>query len=60
MTVTIDWSTYLLLEILKVVGLPILIGIIIPVVFFTIRERHISKREMEHTSKQGEKNGVNR
>ena len=60
MTVTTDWSTYLLLEVLKVVVLPILIGVIIGVVFFTIRERHISKRKMEHTSKQGEKNGVNR
>lgn len=44
MAVTIDWLTYLLFEILKVIGLPILIGIIIPVVIFTIRERHISKR----------------
>jgi len=60
MIVTTDWSTYLLLEVLKVVVLPILIGIIIGVVFFTIRERHIRKREMEHASKQGEKNGINR
>ena len=44
MTVTIDWSTYLLLEILKVVVLPILIGVIIGVVFFIIIEIYIHKR----------------
>ncbi len=45
MIVTMDWETYLLLEILKVVGLPILIGVAITLVFFRIREWIVNKRE---------------
>ena len=45
MIVTMDWETYLLIEVFKTVGLPILIGVAITLVFFKIREWIVNKRE---------------
>lgn len=47
MIVTMDYETYLLIEVFKTVGLPILIGVAIAVAFYKIREWIVNKRKGE-------------
>lgn len=47
MVITIDWFTYMLLNLLKEIGCPILIGIAVLWLFFRIRERNVNKEDDE-------------